>query len=45
MRAGMIHCLVGKILAKILLLFQLSPSHHIKYTKRHMFGAVNVGKK
>jgi hypothetical protein len=23
----------------------LSPSHHIKYTKRHMFGAVNVGKK
>jgi hypothetical protein len=23
----------------------LSPSHHIKYTKRHMFGALNVGKK
>jgi hypothetical protein len=23
----------------------LSPSHHIKYTKRHMFEAVNVGKK
>jgi hypothetical protein len=23
----------------------LSPSHHIKCTKRHMFGAVNVGKK
>jgi hypothetical protein len=23
----------------------LSPWHHIKYTKRHMFGAVNVGKK
>jgi hypothetical protein len=23
----------------------LSPSHHIKYTKRHMFGAVNIGKK
>jgi hypothetical protein len=23
----------------------LSPSHHIKYTKRYMFGAVNVGKK
>jgi hypothetical protein len=22
-----------------------SPSHHIKYTKRHMFGTVNVGKK
>jgi hypothetical protein len=23
----------------------LSPSHHIKYTKKHMFGVVNVGKK
>jgi hypothetical protein len=38
-------CLVGKILGKVLLIFQLSLSHHIKYTKRHMFGAVNVGKK
>jgi hypothetical protein len=28
-----------------LLLFQLSPSHHFKYTKRHMFEAVNVDKK
>jgi hypothetical protein len=28
---------------KNLLIFQLSPSHHIKYTKRHMFGAVNAG--
>jgi hypothetical protein len=38
-------CLVGWNLAKILLPFQLSPSHHIKYIKRHMFRAVNVGKK
>jgi hypothetical protein len=22
-----------------------SPSHHVKYIKRHMYGAVNVGKK
>jgi hypothetical protein len=33
---------VGSFLEKKLL---FSPSHHIKYTKRHMFGAVNVGKK
>jgi hypothetical protein len=35
-----------KFSKKICYLFDsLCPSHHIKYTKRYMFGAVNVGKK
>jgi hypothetical protein len=25
--------------------FTLSSSHHNKYTKRHMFGVLNIGKK
>jgi hypothetical protein len=39
----------GTFFAKNLIIFQLSlhhiTSHHIKYTKRHTFGAVNVCKK
>jgi hypothetical protein len=32
-------------LLKFLKFSQLSPLHHIKYAKRHMFGVLNIGKK
>jgi hypothetical protein len=32
-------------LLEILTFSSLSPSHHNKYTKRHMFGVLNIGKK
>jgi hypothetical protein len=32
-------------LLKILMFSPLSPSHHIKYAKRHKFGVLNIGKK
>jgi hypothetical protein len=32
-------------LLKFLMFSPLSPSHHIKYVKRHMFGVLNIGKK